>query len=118
MEENLLNPTAWLNMGTTGAVLFILLVFVWLYMKNTQKTSSSDIKTLAAKIDKLADSNLEMVKTLSTTLVQWNLEQRANTSSLNEIARGNNEQSAKLDRIDGKLDTLINLKCKIREDTV
>jgi len=115
MEENILNPSAWLGMGPIGAILFILLVFVWTYMKNTQKTSSNDIQVLASKIDKLADSNLEMVKTLATTLTQWNIEQRSNTNALSELSRGNSEHAAKLDRIEGKLDTLVNLKCKVQE---
>jgi cell shape-determining protein MreC len=107
MDANTLNPTQWLNLGLGGAALFILLVSIVMSSNNQNK--------LASKIDKLADSNVELVKTLSTTLTQWNIEQKGNTSMLAELSRGNSEQNTKLDRIEGKLDTLVNLKCKVQE---
>jgi len=113
-----LNPSQWLNMGLGGAALFLVFVLMILFMKLQAKSSSSDIQTLASKIDKLADSNLEMVKTLATTLTQWNIEQRTNSNVLGEISRTNNEQNSKLDRIEVKLDSLFNLKCRAIDDTI
>lgn len=59
-----------LKHGVEGSALFLVFVFMVLFMMFQTKSSSNNIQPLVSKIDKLADSNLEMLNILATTLTQ------------------------------------------------
>jgi hypothetical protein len=107
-EPTILNSESWLQLGVAGAALFILFIFVYMYMRNNSKS----IGDLCRKIDRLVDSNAESNKILSVTLTQWNVEQKNNTSFLEQIANNTNTIGSKIDVMHGKIDALLNLKCK------
>lgn len=123
---NLTNAEPWLQLGIAGAALFIVLVVIILAMRGNQSQSNNSntaINNLCAKIDrlvesnsesmmKLMDSNSETNRVLTTTLTQWNVEQKSNTNYLEQIAKSTADQNGKLDSLHGKMDSLLTLKCR------
>lgn len=111
MTENMFNQEGWLQLGVAGAALLILLVFVFMYMRNNIQS----IDRLCSKIDRLVDSNSDTTKALATTLTQWNIEQKNNSNYLEQISKATADQNSKLDSLHGKMDALIKFKCKVEE---
>lgn len=107
MTQDIFSQEGWLQLGFGGASLFILLIFVCLYMRN----SNRNIDNLCKKIDRLVDSNSESNKMLATTLTQWNIEQKNNTQYLEQIAKNTIDTSSKIDAMHGKLDAILSIKC-------
>ncbi len=112
MPEEVFNPDKWLQLGLGGAALFILFLFVvlfmWLYVRNNNKS----ISNLCNKIDKLADTNTEMAKSMVQVFTKSNADQESNKNLLNQINDGVSDIKASVEALAAKTETLLELKCR------
>lgn len=112
MEEKIINPEAWLQLGLGGAALFLVFVFIvlfmWFYVRNNNKS----LMNLGDKIEKLAESNNDIVKTLVHTVVKVTEDQTNNVHLLNQINEGITDIKMSVGSLTAKTEAMVNMKCR------
>lgn len=112
MNEKILNPDGWLQLGFGGAALFILFAFVVIFMWGYIRSNNKNISNLCSKIDKFADTNTEMAKAMVKVFTKSSVDQTNTQNTLNQIQDGVNELKASVDSLSAKTETLLELKCR------
>lgn len=110
--------SSWSDLGIIGATLVIILIFVFFNMKSSNRTisqfakiNSDSINNLCQKIDKLTESNAEVTKTLAVTITKQTEDQQNNSLYLRQILHGVTETQGGIQSLNGKIDSLITMKC-------
>lgn len=109
---------SWVQLGISGAALFLILVFMVYSIKSNNKTiqqfaklSSESISVLCGKIDKLTDNNSYVVEKLAITISKQNEDQQTNASYLVQILDSTKDNTGGIQSLNTKIDSLILMKC-------